>query len=91
MSDAKYQVPEHMHVLLNTFTEMMTGEASPENIDLVLQWAVYMHIRGVMPPMVQHWNNAAPEEAAKVKDAIQKMRQLNEAYKASRAESKQES
>ena len=42
MSDTKYQVPEHMQVLLNTFTEMMTGEASEENIQTVLQWSLYM-------------------------------------------------
>lgn len=89
MSDTKYQVPEHMQVLLNTFTEMMTGEASEENIQTVLQWSLYMHMRSVMPPMVQHWNSVAPEEAAKVREAIQQVKTLNEAWKAKR-EQKQE-
>lgn len=89
MSDTKYQVPEHMHVLLNTFTEMMTGEATEENIQTVLQWSLYMHMRSVMPPMVQHWNGVAPEEAAKVKEAIQQVKALNEAWKANRAQSQE--
>ena len=36
--------------------------------------------------MVQHWNGATPEEAAKVKEAIQQVKALNEAWKAKRAQ-----
>ena len=46
-------------------------------------------VHAVMPPMVQHWNSVAPEEAAKVREAIQQVKTLNEAWKAKR-EQKQE-
>lgn len=78
------QVPEQLETLLNTFTEMMTGEATPENIETVLQWALYMHMRSVMPPLVQHWRTAEPEHAQTVSDAIKRVQALNTAVKEKR-------
>ncbi len=78
---ANYQVPEHLEGLLQTFTEMMTGNSSQENVETVLEWAIYMHIRNTMPPLVQHWGTAAPEESAKIKAAILKVKSLNEDLK----------
>ncbi|MDB5084792.1 MAG: hypothetical protein JWN30_1678 [Bacilli bacterium] len=89
VSDAKedpivYQVPVHMQGLIKSFAEMMTGESTPERIEILLQWALYMHIRSVMPPLAAHWNQSHPEESATVKEAIQKLQSLNEQWKASR-------
>ena len=84
MSENKFQVPAHMQELVSTFTEMMTGEASQENVETVLQWALYMHVRSVMPPLVAHWGQANPEGAAQVQEAIKQVKALNEAWKAKR-------
>ncbi|KEO84496.1 DUF2573 family protein [Tumebacillus flagellatus] len=80
-----YTVPQNVETLLKTFTEMMTGESSPENVEAVLQWAIYMHVRSVMPPLVQHWRSADPENAQEVSEAIKQVQALNAALKEKRA------
>lgn len=84
MSESNFQVPEHMHSLIAAFAEMMTGESTPEHIDILLQWSLYMHIRSVMPPLLSHWNQENPENAEKVKKAMKELQALNQHWKASR-------
>jgi hypothetical protein len=79
-----YTVPKNIETLVNTFTEMMTGEASQENVEAVVQWAIYMHVRSVMPPLVQHWRTAEPENGQAVSEAIKQVQALNAAWKEKR-------
>lgn len=57
--------------LLEKFTELLTGEATPERIEMVKNWALYSHMQKVMPPLVQHWGSEPEHQQAKAE--IQQM------------------
>ncbi len=59
-------VPE-LDGLLHTFTQLLTGEATPERIEMVKVWCLYSHISKVMPPMVQHWGSLQEHQEARAK------------------------
>lgn len=80
MSETTYQVPAHIGSLLETYSEMMTGDKSPETVELALQYALYMAIRGHMPPLVQHWNGLNPEASEQVKAAVQQLQAMNKEW-----------
>lgn len=75
MSDEKKLVPE-LDDLLEKFTELLTGEATPERVEMVKVWALYSHMAKAMPPLVQHWGSTPEYQMAKLQ-----IRQITEQIK----------
>jgi hypothetical protein len=66
MSEGKSPYIAELDGLVEKFTELLTGEATPERIEMVKIWCLYSHMQKVMPPLVQHWGSEIEHQAAKV-------------------------
>lgn len=76
-----YSIPE-FESLVHKFTELLTGEADPERMEMVKVWCIYSHISKVMPPLVKHWagdpqNADAKAKIRKIFEDIQRMNEEN--------------
>ncbi|GAA4716263.1 DUF2573 family protein [Brevibacillus fulvus] len=76
MNEANKLPIAELEGLLEKFTERLTGEATPERIELVKLWCLFGHMQRVMPPLVQHWASVAEHQEAKAK-----LREINEQIK----------
>lgn len=80
--DAKKEtlVPE-LEELLYKFTELLTGEATPERVEMVKVWCLYTHMSKVMPPLIQHWASEPDHAKARsqIREIIETIKQLNQA------------
>jgi hypothetical protein len=75
--------------LLEKYTELLIGEATPEQVEKIKVWALYNQMHKTMPNLTQHWTAAHPEAKAAVRALFEEVKQLNEAHRAKG--SKQES
>ena len=72
-------IPE-LEELLYKFTELLTGEATPERVEMVKVWCLYTQMTKVMPPLVQHWASE-PEHAEareQIRGMIEQIKQWNQ-------------
>lgn len=67
--------------LVYKFTELLTGEATEENIEKVKVWSMYSHMLKVMPPLIKHWNSDNPDAKAKVRGIFEDVQRLNQENK----------
>ncbi len=65
MSDQKQPIVPELEDLLVKFTELLTGEATPERVEMVKAWALYSHMQKAMPPLVHHWGSEPQFQEAK--------------------------
>lgn len=65
--------------LLEKYTELLIGDASPELQEKVQAWVLYNHVAKSMPPLIRHWNELYPEAKDEMKALILEIQQLNEA------------
>lgn len=63
-------LPE-LEQLLHKYTELLTGEATAERVEMVKTWILYTHMSKTMPPLVQHW--ASEPAHAEARDTIRGM------------------
>lgn len=72
-------VPE-LEELVYTFTELLTGEATPERVEMVKVWCLYAHMSKVMPPLIQHWGSEPDHQEAKaqIREIIEQIKQWNQ-------------
>ncbi len=75
-------VPE-LDGLLYKFTELLTGEATEERVEMVKVWSIYSHMLKVMPPLVKHWTSEEQHQDAKrkIRDIFEEIQRLNEENK----------
>ncbi|RKD21750.1 DUF2573 domain-containing protein [Ammoniphilus oxalaticus] len=75
-------VPE-LDGLIYKFTELLTGEATDENIEMVKIWCMYSHMLKVMPPLVKHWTSIEEHQDAKrkVREIFEQIQRQNEENK----------
>ncbi|MEW9669260.1 DUF2573 family protein [Ammoniphilus sp. 3BR4] len=75
-------VPE-MDGLLYKFTELLTGEATEERVEMVKVWSIYSHMLKVMPPLVKHWTSEEQHQEAKqkIREIFEEIQRLNEENK----------
>jgi len=71
VDDKKLTAIPELDQLLYKFTELLTGEATPERVEMVKIWCLYSHMSKAMPPLVQHW--ASEPEHAEARDQIRGM------------------
>ncbi|WP_335870252.1 DUF2573 family protein [Bacillus sp. 2205SS5-2] len=67
--------------LLEKYTELLLGEASPELKEKVEKWALYTYIAKSMPPLVKHWNTEYPESREEIKKLILEIKELNDQHR----------
>jgi|GEM_PF-239489 len=82
MKSDKSLIPEFDH-LISKFTELLTGEATEERVEMVKIWCMYSHILKVMPPLVKHWNSIEDHQDAKrqIREIFEEIQRLNEENK----------
>ena len=80
MDETKQPLVPELEGLLYKFTELLTGEATPERVEMVKIWCLYSHINKVMPPVVQHWGSEPEhfEAKAKIREMIEQIKQWNQ-------------
>jgi hypothetical protein len=71
--------------LLEKYTELLTGQASPLAVEKVKRWAMYNHIHKTMPNLTAHWSQTHPEARAEVRKLFEEIRDLNQALRAAQA------
>jgi uncharacterized protein YjdB len=82
MGSSEKLIPE-MDGLVEKFTELLTGEATDTNIEMVKAWALYSHMLKVMPSLVKHWTSEEQHQDAKLKirNLFEEIQQMNEQNK----------
>ncbi|WP_051331087.1 DUF2573 family protein [Aneurinibacillus terranovensis] len=80
MSHPKSTVPD-IDSLLYKFTELLTGDANEERVELVKTWALYSHLLKVMPPVVQHWTSEHPQEKQEMRKIFEQIQEWNQENK----------
>lgn len=85
MEQQKESLVPELDGLLHTFTELLTGEATPERVEMVKVWALYTHMTKAMPPLVQHWGSESKhaEAKARIREIIEQIKQWNQEKKQS--------
>ncbi|HJV46117.1 MAG TPA: DUF2573 family protein [Bacillota bacterium] len=80
---SKELIPE-FEGLLYKFTELLTGEATEERVEMIKIWSVYSHMLKVMPPLVKHWSSEEEHKEAKqkIRGIFEEIQRLNEENKA---------
>lgn len=75
-------IPE-LEGLLYKYTELLTGEATPERVEMVKTWILYTHMAKTMPPLVQHWASepAHAEARDQIRGMIEQIKQWNQTKK----------
>ncbi|UFJ39466.1 YusU family protein [Brevibacillus humidisoli] len=71
-------VPE-LEELVYKFTELLTGEATPERVEMVKVWCLYSHMLKVMPQLIQHWASEPDHQEARgqIKQMVEQIKQWN--------------
>jgi hypothetical protein len=67
--------------LVEKFSELLAGEASPELVEKVKIWSMYNHIHKTMPALTKHWNQEHPEAKADIRSLFEEIRDLNRAHR----------
>ncbi|MBP1156707.1 MULTISPECIES: YusU family protein [unclassified Paenibacillus] len=68
--------------LVEKFSELLTGDTSPEMIEKIKVWAIYNHIHKTMPALASHWNQSHPDGKADIRKLFEEVRDLNLKLKA---------
>jgi len=81
MEEKKEALIPELEDLLYKFTELLTGEATPDRVEMVKVWCLYTQMSKVMPPLIQHWASQ-PEHAearSQIREIIETIKQLHQA------------
>ncbi|NGQ93860.1 DUF2573 family protein [Brevibacillus sp. SYP-B805] len=80
MTEDQTPVIPELEGLVEKFTELLTGEATPERIEMVKIWCLYSHMQKVMPPLVQHWGSEPEHQEAKekIRQIIDQLKRWNQ-------------
>ncbi|MBU8906630.1 YusU family protein [Desertibacillus haloalkaliphilus] len=70
---------EQLDGLLEKYTELLLGEATPELKEKVKAWVLYSHISKSMPPLAKHWNEEYPDAKEAMKALVTDIQELNKA------------
>ncbi|MEI7026650.1 DUF2573 family protein [Paenibacillus sp. y28] len=68
--------------LVEKFAELLTGDTSPQTIDMVVKWSIYNHIHKTMPALTGHWGQHHPESKKEVRQLFQSVIALHNEHRA---------
>lgn len=68
--------------LIETYADLLIGDASAEAVEQVKLWALYNHIHKTMPALANHWNATHPEAKAAVRELFEDVKSRNERKRA---------
>lgn len=74
---------QQVDALIEKYTELLVGEATPELSEKVKLWVIYTYISKTMPPLAKHWNELFPDGKEKMKELISEIKELNEQHRSS--------
>ncbi|MGL4522997.1 MAG: DUF2573 family protein [Bacilli bacterium] len=74
--DEKFK--DQYETLLKKYSELLVGDDSPEMMEKVQQWIVYLHISKQMPPLTKHWSERFPEGKTMMIAQINEIKTKNE-------------
>lgn len=79
MENQKPIIPE-IEELVHKFTELLTGEATPERVEMVKLWCMYAHMTKAMPQLIQHWGSEPEHQEARnrMRAIIEQIKQWNQ-------------
>ena len=63
--------------LLEKYTDLLLGEATPELKEKVQAWVLYNHISKSMPPLAKHWNETYPDAKEAMRSLVLEIQELN--------------
>ncbi|MED4752920.1 DUF2573 family protein [Brevibacillus choshinensis] len=80
MEEKKEALVPELEELLYKFTELLTGEATPERVEMVKVWCLYTHMSKAMPPLIQHWASEPDHAEARdqIREIIEQIKQWNQ-------------
>jgi argininosuccinate lyase len=80
LNESRQSLVPEVEELLYKFTELVTGEASEERVEMVKVWALYTHMQKAMPPLIQHWGSEPEHQEAKskIKEIVEQIKQWNQ-------------
>lgn len=78
------KLDEQLNGLLIKYTELLLGETDPSQVEKVKAWILYSHMSKSMPALVKHWNSSYPDAKEEIKNTINEIKELNEAYRQSK-------
>jgi hypothetical protein len=79
------QLQEQMDGLVEKYTELLLGDATPELKEKVTNWVLYTYIAKSMPALVKHWNEKYPEGKENIKNIIFEIQKMNEEHRENKA------
>jgi len=68
---------QSFEALLETYSDLLVGDTSPETVEQVKLWALYNHIHKTMPALANHWNANHPEAKAAVRELFEDIKERN--------------
>ncbi|WP_128893666.1 DUF2573 family protein [Longirhabdus pacifica] len=71
------QFKDQFEGLFQKYTELLTGQESPEAIEKVKIWSMYNHIHKTMPALTSHWVKEFPEAKTQVRQIFEEVKQWN--------------
>lgn len=77
------ELSKQVDALVEKYTELLVGDATPELTEKVKAWVLYTYISKTMPPLAKHWNELFPEGKEKMKELIGEIKELNEQHRKS--------
>ncbi|MFC8688719.1 YusU family protein [Brevibacillus porteri] len=80
MDEKKAALVPELEDLVRKFTELLTGEATPERVEMVKVWCLYTTMAKAMPPLIQHWGSEPEHMEARnqIREIIEQIKQWNQ-------------
>ncbi|QDS33196.1 DUF2573 family protein [Brevibacillus brevis] len=80
MDEKKDALVPELEDLVRKFTELLTGEATPERVEMVKVWCLYTTMAKAMPPLIQHWGSEPEHMEARnqIWEIIEQIKQWNQ-------------
>ncbi|MED1781945.1 DUF2573 family protein [Brevibacillus fortis] len=80
MDEKKEALVPELEDLVRKFTELLTGEATPERVEMVKVWCLYTTMAKAMPPLIQHWGSEPEHMEARnqIREIIEQIKLWNQ-------------
>lgn len=80
MDEKKEALVPELEDLVHKFTELLTGAATPERVEMVKVWCLYTTMAKAMPPLIQHWGSEPEHLEARnqIREIIEQIKQWNQ-------------
>ena len=67
--------------LIEKYAELLIGSTDSEHVEMIRAYVLYSSIAKSMPPLTKHWNESYPDAKEAMKQLVNEIKKLNEAYR----------